>query len=114
MHQTKADNSRATQDNFRRNSALQTNRRKQLAANVQKKYEPLDRSVCISPIAGKFSINDEMAKQPKPKACNVQKPGNLAVSCVFNQAIKLDGSAQKNRGLQIRRHTPCVSNAIIA
>jgi len=58
-------------------------------------------------------MSDEMVKQPNPTACNVQKPGNLAGSCVFNSATKLGGSPQKSFGLQIGRHASCVSNAII-
>jgi hypothetical protein len=85
----------------------------QLAANVHSKYEPLLRSVCGSPSAGKFAMSEEMPKQPKPNACSVQKLGNFGVLEVFNSATKSRTSPQKNLGLPIGRYASCASNAII-
>jgi hypothetical protein len=114
MHQAKPDSSKATHDNPRRTRDLHTYRRRQLAANVHIKNAPLDRSVCISPSEGKSAKSADRAKQPNPIACNVQKPGNLGVSCVFNSATKIGDSPREPLGLQIAPYASYASNAIIA
>jgi hypothetical protein len=113
IHQAKADNSKATHDNPRRSRDLHTNRKTQLAANVHKKYEPLYRSVWILPIVGRSAKNADKAKQPNPKACNVQKPGNLGVSGDLNSALKPGNSPRNNLGLQIDGYVSYASDAIM-